>query len=118
MQYDFHVQAEELALEQRLRREVISVESTPQLAATLDVLIGIEPRRTAPAFAELAVVDEMVFARARTHEEFEYFLGHRDNLAERLRDLANFLELGRGERELLAARLARIPALGGDSLQA
>jgi len=118
MQYDFAVKAQELALEQRLRREVLSLESTPQLTAALDVLIGIEPRRTEPAFAELAVLDEMVFARARTREDFEYFLGHRDHLADRLRDVANYLELGRAERELLVTRLAHVPALAPDSLQA
>jgi hypothetical protein len=110
MQYrDLPVETNELVLERRLRREVVSLHSTPQLTATLDVLIGIEPRRTTPAFAELAVVDEMVFARARAQEDFEYFVGHRDHLAERLHDLANYLELGRDERALLNRRLAAIP---------
>jgi hypothetical protein len=102
--------ARELAAEQRLRREVVALASTPQFTATIDVLIGIEPRRTEPAFAELRVCDDLIFARARTQDDFRYFIGHRDVVAGKVRDMANYLELGRAERDLLAIRLATLPS--------
>jgi hypothetical protein len=96
-------------LASRVRHEVASVEAPPQLSATLDLLLEIEPRRTQPKFAELTINDDLVFARAEKRCDFEYFIGHRTVLASKLRDLAEFLELGPAERTFLLERLDTIP---------
>jgi hypothetical protein len=100
--------AAELAVGQRVRREVATFPASPQLTAVLDALLGIEPRRTEPAFGELGACDDLIFARALLRRDFEYFIGHRDAVAAKLRDVANYLELGRGERLFLLQRLQSI----------
>jgi hypothetical protein len=101
--------AAEFVLASHVRREVATVEAPPQLSAALDLLLEIEPRRTEPKFAELAMDDDLVFARAEMRCDFEYFIGHRTVLASKLRDLAEFLELGPAERTFLLERLDTIP---------
>jgi len=102
------VTAADLALGQRVRREVTTFPASPQLTAVLDALLGIEPRRTEPAFGELGACDDLIFARALMRRDFEYFIGHRDALGEKLRDIANYLEFGREERAYLSNRLEAI----------
>ncbi len=109
MQHSIHAVAAEVVLASRLRREVAAVEAPPQFSATLDALLEIEPRRTAPSFAELAMRDDLIFARAEQRCDFEYFIGHRTVLASKLRDLAQFLELGPNERTFLLDRIENIP---------
>jgi hypothetical protein len=109
----YHKSADEIATElviaHRVRREVAELATPPRLTAALDALLGITPRRTEPAFAEVAACEELVFARAESRATFEYYVGHRDVLAAKLRDIANYLELGRAERAFLLARLYTIP---------
>ena len=76
----------------------------------LDALLDIEPRRTEPLFEELVSQDDLVFARAPERCDFEYYVGHRTVLSRRLRDVAEFLEFGPDERNLLLSRLHSIPA--------
>lgn len=82
----------------------------PHFSAFVDALFDIEPRRTDPVFAELVAHDDLVFARSPERCDFEYYVGHRNVLSRRLRDVAEFLEFGPDERNLLLARLAAIPA--------
>jgi hypothetical protein len=107
--------ATELVVAHRVRREVAALATPPRLTAALDALLEITPRRTEPAFAEIAACEELVFARAESRPTFEYYVGHRDVLAAKLRDIANYLELGRAERAFLLTRLYAIPpASAGD----
>ncbi|MBC5810458.1 MAG: hypothetical protein GIW95_06360 [Candidatus Eremiobacteraeota bacterium] len=93
----------------RVRHEVAELTTLPQLSAALDLLLDIQPRRTKPHFAELAMADELVFARADGRSDFEYYVGHRTQINDKLLDIAEFLELGPEERSFLVDRLETIP---------
>jgi hypothetical protein len=103
-------QATEVAVTHRVRRDLASLEAPPHFSAFLDALLDIEPRRTEPLFEELVSQDDLVFARAPERCDFEYYVGHRTVLSRRLRDVAEFLEFGPDERNLLLSRLHSIPA--------
>jgi hypothetical protein len=102
-------QATEVAVTHRVRRELASLQAPPHFSAFLDALFEIEPRRTDQLFEELVAHDDLVFARAPERCDFEYFVGHRYVLSRRLRDVAEFLEFGPDERNLLLDRLQSIP---------
>jgi len=108
MQQSIDAVAAEFVLASHVRCEVARVVAPPQLSAALDLLLEIEPRRTEPQFVELTMNDDLVFARAETRCDFEYFIGHRTVLASKLRDLAEFLEFGPVERTFLLGRLDTI----------
>ena len=98
--------ANEVAVTHRVRRELAGLTGTPpQFTAFLDVLFDIETRRTEPAFADLIAHGDLVFARGEGRTDFEYYIGHRSVLERRLRDIAQFLEFGKVERDLMLGRL-------------
>ncbi len=99
----------ELAI-QRTRYQLSRLQTSPQFAAVLDCLFDLEPRRTEPAIAELAVVDErLVVARAYGETSFRHYVGTSDQLAMNLLGFVKHMRLGLTEREYLLGRVEAIP---------
>jgi hypothetical protein len=92
-----------------VRRHVARLQTSPQFAAVLDVLFELPPR-TAPAFAELVLVDgRLLFARPRGEFDFCFYCGPREELFANLAGLCRHLRLGRDEREYVLGSLDRVP---------
>ncbi len=95
----------------RMRYHISRLQTRPQLAAVLDCLFDIVPKRTEPALAELALVDEkLVFARAAGDADFLHFVGRTDDLLVDLLGLVSHLKLGAEERSYVTRRVAAIAA--------
>ncbi len=93
----------------RMRYHLSRLQTRPQLAAVLDCLFELAPKRTEPALAELALVDErLVFARAQGDAEFLHFVGRTDELLADLLGLVRHLKLGADERAYVLRRVATI----------
>jgi hypothetical protein len=94
---------------QRMRYHFSRLQTTPQFAAVLDCLFGLEPRRTEPSIAELALVDDrLVMARAEGEANFRHYVGSREQLAINLVGFVKHLGLGLNEREYVLSRVAGI----------
>ncbi len=93
----------------RMRYQISRLQTRPQLAAVLDCLFEIVPKRTDPVLAELTLVDEhLVFARATGEAAFKHFVGRTDELLSELLGLVRHLKLGDVEREYVMRRVAKI----------
>lgn len=102
----------------RMRYQIARLQTRPQLAAVLDCLFEIEPKRTEPVLAELALVDEqLVFARAKGDETFTHFVGRTDDLMIDLLGLVRHLKFGPAEREYVLRRIATIARQAGPAAQ-
>jgi hypothetical protein len=94
----------------RMRHHFSRLQTSPQLAAVIDCLFDL-PRRTQPAYAELALLDDrLIFARAENEKTFRHFVGRRDQLTTNLLGFVTHLKLGTGEREYVLSRLESIPS--------
>ena len=94
---------------QRMRGHLSRLQTSPQFAAVIDCLFDL-PRRTEPAFAELAILDDrLIFARAENEKTFRHFVGRRDNLTTNLLGFVTHLKLGTSEREYVLSRVESIP---------
>ena len=97
---------------QRMRHHFSRLQTAPQLAAVLDCLFDLEPRRTSPAFEELALVDgRLIFARTSGDTTFRHYVGRREELACNLIGFVEHLGFGTSEREYVLDRLDAIPTL-------
>lgn len=93
----------------RMRYQIARLQTRPQLAAVLDCLFEIVPKRTQPVLVELALVDEkLVFARAKGDASFVHFVGRTDELMSDLLGLVRHLKFGPAEREYVLLRMATI----------
>jgi hypothetical protein len=94
---------------QSVRRHVARLQTSPQFTAVLDVLFELPPR-TAPAFAELVLVDgRLLFARPKGEFDFCFYCGPREELFANLAGLCRHLRLGGDERAYVLDRLERVP---------
>jgi hypothetical protein len=92
-----------------MRYELSRLQTSPQLAAVLDCLFELEPRRTEPAIAELTLVDDrLVMARAEGEPNFRHYVGSREELAINLVGFVKHLGLGLTEREYVLSRVQSI----------
>ncbi len=93
----------------RMRSHLARLQTSPQFAAVIDCLFDL-PRRTEPAFAELAILDDrLLFARAVNEKTFRHFVGRRDTLMTNLLGFVGHLKLGTAEREYVLSRVDSIP---------
>ncbi len=93
----------------RMRYHISRLQTRPQLAAVLDCLFDIVPKRTEPALDALALIDDkLVFARARGDSEYLHFVGRTDELASDLLGLVRHLKLGADERAYILRQLGTI----------
>ena len=93
----------------RMRFHISRLQTRPQLAAVLDCLFNLDPKRTEPVIEELALVDEkLVFARAQGEEGFVHYVGRTDELLSDLLGLVRHLKFGPAEREYVLNRVASI----------
>jgi hypothetical protein len=93
----------------RMRYHISRLQTRPQLAAVLDCLFDIDPKRTEPIIEELALVDEkLVFARAQGEEAFSHFVGRTDELLSDLLGLVRHLKFGAAEHDYVLTRVASI----------
>ncbi len=92
----------------RVRTQLARLQTSPQFAAVIDCLFDL-PRRTEPAFEELALVDDrLLFARAANEKTFRHFVGRRDQLETNLLGFVGHLKLGIAEREYVLSRVESI----------
>ncbi len=93
----------------RMRFHISRLQTRPQLAAVLDCLFDLDPKRTEPVIEELVLVDEkLVFARAQGEETFGHFVGRTDELLSDLLALVRHLKFGPAERDYVLTRVASI----------
>jgi hypothetical protein len=82
--YNVAISSSKLATS-RVRYQVSRLQTRPQLAAVLDCLFELDPKRTSPILVELALVDErLLFARAEGDATFKHFVGRTDELTSEL----------------------------------
>ncbi|MDQ2909371.1 MAG: hypothetical protein M3R44_08495 [Candidatus Eremiobacteraeota bacterium] len=94
----------------RLRFEFSRLQTSRQFAAVIDYLFDIRPRRVAPPFAELVVVDDvLVFGRAAGDLRAGVFVGRREQLERELAGFATHLRLADAERAYVLGRIAALP---------
>ncbi len=92
-----------------MRSHLSRLQTSPQFAAVIDCLFDL-PRRTDPAFEELALLDgRLLFARAVNEKTFRHFVGRRDQLVSNLLGFVGHLKLGTAEREYVLSRVESIP---------
>ncbi len=92
-----------------MRSQLSRLQTSPQFAAVIDCLFDL-PRRTEPAFEELALVDgRLLFARAENEKSYRHFVGRLDQLETNLLGFVGHLKLGTAEREYVLSRMESIP---------
>ncbi len=92
----------------RMRHHLSRLQTSPQFAAVIDCLFDL-PKRTEPAFAELAILDDrLIFARAENEKTFRHFVGRREQITNNLLGFVGHLGLGTVEREYVISRIESI----------